>query len=241
MPSITIKIDAGTVVIAVLFLVIGYFLGNVFQLGTTQIQPAITGQIIAPSPSQDSSLPQQPSKVQVSIEDEPSLGKKDAKVVIVEFNDFQCPFCKRHNDQTYPQIKKEYIDTGKVLLVHKSFPLPFHTEADEADEAAACAFEQGKYWEMHDIIFAKQNDWAGNSKPFDLFKQYATQIPGLDANKFNSCVDSAKYRNEVQGDIQEGGTAGVSGTPTFFVNGLEVVGAQPYSVFQQVIDAELAA
>ena len=245
--TVTIKFDTGTIVVAVLFLFIGYFLGNIFQIGVSSGQgSSITGQ--ATSPIQLPSAPQgttqtQPARVQVAIDGEPSLGSKNAKVVVVEFDDFQCPFCKRFHDQTESQIKTEYVDTGKVLLVHKDFPLPFHAEADEMEEAAQCAFEQGNelFWKYREIVFSKQSDWAGKSNAVELSKQYATEVSGLDANKFNNCVDSAKYRNEVQGDIQEGSTAGVSGTPTFYINGLELVGAQPYSAFKQVIDAELSA
>ena len=240
--TVTIKFDTGTIVVAVLFLITGYFLGNVFQIGGT----SVTGQAVQTSPIQLPQAPQaqtQPSRVQVSTDGEPYLGSKNAKVVVVEFDDFQCPFCKRFKEQTEPQIKTEYIDAGKILFVHKDFPLPFHTEADEMQEAAQCAFEQGneQFWKFRDLVFSKQADWAGKTNAFDLAKQYATEISGLDANKFNSCVDSAKYRSEVQGDIQEGSTAGVSGTPTFYINGLELVGAQPFSAFKQIIDAELAA
>jgi len=244
--TVTIKFDTGTIVVAVLFLFIGYFLGNIFQIGVSSGQgSSITGQATSPiqlPSAQGSQQPQQPARVQVAIDGEPSLGSKNAKVVVVEFDDFQCPFCKRFHDQTEGQIKKDYIDAGKILFVHKDFPLPFHTEADEMQEAAQCARDQGeeKFWEYRTLVFSKQSEWAGKSNIVELSKQYAAEMK-LDASKFDNCVDSAKYRSEVQGDIQEGSTAGVSGTPTFFVNGLELVGAQPYSAFQQVIDAELAA
>ncbi len=224
--------------VAVLF--VGYLMGNTFPITSQAVvlQPTQTQQ-----PTQQvQTQPSQPLRVQVDTAGEPSLGNKNAKVLVVNFDDFQCPFCKRFHDQTESQIIKDYVDAGKVLFVQKDFPLPFHTEADEMQEAAQCAFEQGneQFWKFRNLAFEKQSDWAGKSNAFDLAKQYAAELK-LDTAKFNGCVDSAKYRTEVQGDIQEGSTAGVSGTPTFYINGLELVGAQPFSAFKQVIDAELAA
>lgn len=207
--------------------------------GTLQTTPTIT------TGNTGSTGSQQPSRVQVDIKDEPYLGNKDAKVVVVEFTDFQCPFCRRAFDNTFPTMKSEYIDTGKVLYVVRDFPLPFHQEADEAAEAANCAGDQGldKYWEMHDLLFVKQDEWAYQPSPYDKFKGYATDL-GLDASTFNNCIDSGKYKNEIQADLSDGSGYGVSGTPTFYIGNLqdgfvEIIGAQPYSVFKQAIDQEL--
>ena len=163
------------------------------------------------------------------------LGDPDAKVTIVEFSDFECPFCGRFYTQTLPQLKEEYFDTGKVKLVYRDFPLSFHPQAQPAAEAAECANEQDKFWEFHDKIFDNQSSMSTTN-----YKQWAADL-GLDTEQFNSCLDDGKYRAEVQADFSAGQAAGVSGTPTFFINGQKIVGAQPFSVFKQIIDAELAS
>jgi len=194
------------------------------RIGIKETQPLGQGQ----QPSQ----PSQSSRIEVSADDA-VLGNKNAPITIIEFSDFECPFCGRFFNQTLPSIKEKYIDTGKVKLVYRDFPLSFHPNAQKAAEAAECAGEQNKFWEMHDILFEK-----GVSGGINSFKQYAKDL-GLDTTKFNSCLDSGRYTNEVQKDFQDGQSYGVSGTPTFFINGIEVVGAQPFGVFQQIIDAEL--
>ncbi|MBI2208645.1 DsbA family protein [Candidatus Woesearchaeota archaeon] len=177
---------------------------------------------------------QLPTKQDIDLDDDPVLGDKNAPVTIVSFEDYQCPFCGRAFQQTFPLIKKDYIDTGKVKYVYRDFPLSFHPEAQPAAEAAECADEQGKYWEYHDGIFENQATMGR-----DLYLNLAKEL-NLDVNKFTQCIDTGKYRQEVQDDFAYGSQVGVSGTPTFFINGIQLVGAQPYQAFKQVIDAELA-
>jgi len=237
--KVSFELTKATLVLLVLTLGVGYLLGNVFGISSfTGNTVGTSQQQIQPPTVQQN--PTQPSRIQLSTDGEPSLGKSDAKVLIVEFTDYQCPFCKRAHDQTFPLIKRDYIDTGKVRYVAKDFPLSFHVNADEASEASNCVLEQSndKYWEFADIIFDKQDEWSSSSDPFTIFKGYAKDL-GLNSAKFDSCVDSAKYRDEVNDDLQEGTLAGVSGTPSFYINGVNIVGAQPYSVFQQAIEAEL--
>ena len=168
-------------------------------------------------------------------DDDPYLGDENAPVTIIEFSDFECPFCARFHSSTLDQIKTEYVDTGKVKFVYRDFPLDsIHSQATPAAEAAQCAFEQGKFWEFHDEIFANQQS-LGSS----LYKQIASDL-GLDTNKFNDCVDSRKYREEVKKDLQDGASVGIRGTPGFIVNSVPLSGAQPFSSFQAVIEAELA-
>ena len=164
----------------------------------------------------------------------PSMGDEDAPVTIIEFSDFECPFCKRFNDQTFAQIKTNYIDTGKARIVFRHYPLPFHSNAQKASEASMCADDQDKFWEFHDAIFAQQTNIG-----VDALKQIAATLK-LNTATFNSCLDSGKYTKYVQDDLAAGSAAGVSGTPSFIINGQLVVGAQPYSAFQQAIDAALA-
>jgi len=167
------------------------------------------------------------------LDDDAVRGDKDAPVTIVEWSDFECPFCARFFEQTLPSIEEEYIKTGKVKLIYRDFPLSFHTNAQKAAEAAECAGEQGKYWEMHDLLFAQgvQGGVAG-------FKQYAKTL-GLNTAKFDTCLDSGAMAGEVQKDMADGAAVGIQGTPGFIVNGKLVSGAQPFAVFKQVIDAEL--
>jgi protein-disulfide isomerase len=191
-----------------------------------------TAAAIAPT-QQKQQEPQEVKRVEVSLDDDPIKGDANAPVTIVEFSDFQCPFCGRFYKQTLPLIEKEYINTGKVKLIFRDFPLNFHENAQKAAEAAECADEQGKFWEYHDKIFE-------NQKKLDMtsLKGYAAEI-GLDIEKFDSCIDTGKYSSEVQKDFNDGSRYGVSGTPTFFINGIKLVGAYPFDAFKQIIDAEL--
>lgn len=171
--------------------------------------------------------------VNISLEGEPILGNPDARVTMVEFSDFQCSFCARYVQTTFPQLKKEYVDTGKVKIVFKNFPLPIHQNAEMAAEAGECAFEQGKFWEYKEILFNNQANLS-----VENLKKYAQDF-GLDTGKFNDCLDSKKFEEEVKRDLNEGVNVGVDGTPTFFINGEMLVGAQPFSVFKEVIEEKL--
>ncbi len=165
-------------------------------------------------------------------DDDPAKGDPDAPVTIVEFSDFQCPYCRKFYQETLPLIEERYISTGKVRMVYRDFPLGFHEYAQKAAEAGECADEQGKFWEYHDRLF--QTD----DLSVDNLKKIAADI-GLDAQQFNSCLDSGKYASEVQKDVSDGRKLGVSGTPTFFINGKKIVGAQPFSVFEREIEQAL--
>lgn len=180
------------------------------------------------------------AKVEVSADDDPFLGSAKAKVSVIEFSDFQCPFCRRFWKETLPQIKKEYIDTGKIKFVYRDFPLSFHAGAQAAAEGAECAEEQGKFWEMHDKIFQGQDLKGQGTVDFNIsdVKKWAAAT-GVDTAKFNQCLDSGKYSSEVAKDQSDGLAAGVEGTPTIFVNGKPIVGAQPFSAFKVIIDQEL--
>lgn len=199
---------------------------------------SITGNIIQDSPSQPSSpsapTPTSPSApIDVTVDDDATKGDSNAPVTIIEFSDYECPFCGRHFQQTYPQIVREYVDTGKVKIVFRDFPLSFHPNAQKAAEAAECAGEQRKYWEMHDKLFENQNALEVNS-----LKQYAKEL-GLNIKTFDDCLDSGKMASEIQKDSEDGQNAGVSGTPTFFINGIPLTGAQPFEAFKQIIEQEL--
>ncbi|MEM4260377.1 MAG: thioredoxin domain-containing protein [Candidatus Woesearchaeota archaeon] len=166
--------------------------------------------------------------------DSPSKGKPDAPVTIIEFIDFQCPFCAKFYREAYKQILTQYVDTGKVKIVFKNFPLPFHENAEKAAKAAECANEQGKFWDMHDKLFENQN-----ALDTDSLKKYAKEI-SLDTNKFNSCLDSGKYSERIANDLKIGQEIGIQGTPGFLINGRIISGAQPFENFKKIIEQELS-
>ncbi len=160
-------------------------------------------------------------------------GPEDAAVTIVEFSDFQCPYCARFQEETLPQILSEYGD--QVRFVYRDFPLTsLHANALKAAEASECADDQGKYWEYHDLLFQNQTALDDES-----LKGYAASLE-LDAATFDDCLASGKYTQEVAKDLQDGTEAGVQGTPSFFVNGMPIRGAQPYQAFQAAIEAALS-
>ncbi len=174
-----------------------------------------------------------------TIDNDPVLGSPTAPVTLVEFSDYQCPYCARFFKTTYPALLEDYIKKGKLRYVYRDFPLPFHKKAQKAHEAASCAGEQGKYWEMHDFIFANQAKME-----VENLKEYAGTL-SLDMASFNACLDSGKYVEEIKKDIDDGRKAGVRGTPSFVlgatdksgqVKGLLVKGAQPLSYFKTEID-----
>ncbi len=190
-----------------------------------------TGGAVLP-PGEDNPAPTAVD-MEALLDDDDVRGDADAPVTIVEWSDFECPFCARFHQQTLPSIEEEYIKTGKVKLVYRDFPLSFHPNAQKAAEAAECAGEQGKYWEMHDMLFEK-----GVQGGVASFKQYAKDL-SLNTAKFDTCLDSGAMAGEVQKDMADGAAVGIQGTPGFIVNGKLVSGAQPFAVFKQVIDAEL--
>lgn len=232
--TITIKKDTlwkySTFILAAV-LVVGAF---VFFMGDGN-NGSPTGQVANnPNPS----VPSVPAeKVKVNIEGAPFLGEKSAPVVLVEYTDYQCPFCGRHFTQTFGQIKSTYIDTGKVKYVTKDFPLNnIHPNAQKAAEAAHCMREQKDdkgYYAMHDKIFANQQTMSVES-----YKKWAREL-GADGAKFDSCLDSGKSASIVSKNLAEGQADGIQGTPGFFINGKLLSGAQPFSAFQSAIEAEL--
>jgi protein-disulfide isomerase len=180
----------------------------------------------------------------VGIAGRPTLGTIDAPVTIVEFSDYQCPFCRRYSLNVFPTLKREYIDTGKVRYVFRDFPLSsIHQQAGKAHESAHCAGEFNKYWEMHDTLFQNQKDLQVPS-----LKLYAANL-GLDSAAFEACLDSGKYQADIQKDVGDGAKVGIRGTPSFFIGksgtgdtitGTIVRGAQPLVNFQKITDQLLS-
>ncbi|MEK0321531.1 MAG: DsbA family protein [Nitrosopumilus sp.] len=184
--------------------------------------------------------------MKISVDNDPIIGNPDAPITIIEFSDFQCPFCARFYTQTLPLIYEEYIEPGKVKLVFRDYPIQsIHPNAVPAAIASECANEQGKFKEMHDTLFENQNEW-GKQKTADalsLFSQYATKIQ-LEQEVFDSCLTSGKYIEEISKDLDDGRDYGVTGTPGFFIGNdqigyVELKGAQPFESFKKVIDSQL--
>ena len=173
---------------------------------------------------------------------EPFKGDPAAPVVIEEFSSYQCPFCARYVQESYPQVMADYVETGKVLYIFRDFPLPNQPQSLLAAEAANCAGQVAggsTYWAMHDRIFQRQSEWSGKENAAAIFKRYAEELE-LDTTAFDECLDSRSTRSQVTADAAEGSSRGVTGTPTFFINGQPLVGAQPYAIIAQAIDAALA-
>ncbi len=172
----------------------------------------------------------EPPRFQVSADGTAAVGPKDAPVTIVEFSDYECPFCRKVED-TLSEVRKKFAD--KVRLIYRDFPLPMHQHAAKAAEAARCAEEQGKFWPYHDILFANQTklDVAG-------LKANAAKLK-LDTKKFDECLDHDKYAEAIKKDSAEGAAVGVRGTPAFFINGRFLDGAQSAQSFEDVIREEL--
>jgi protein-disulfide isomerase len=187
--------------------------------------------------------PPQPQKASLKLDRREYMGSKDAPVTMVEFTDYQCPFCQRFHMNTFPEIKKNFIDTGKVKFYSVDMPLNFHPNAAKAAEAARCAGEQMRFWAMHDLLGA-------NAAKLDLDSMtgFAKQI-GLNTDAFRKCVESGKHAAAVQADLQEVSRVGATGTPTFLVGastaegvtGELIEGALPYPMFEQKLNSLLNA
>ncbi len=188
----------------------------------------------------------------VSIDDDPYLGDKSkAKIAIVEFSDYECPFCKRHFEQTYPQLKKDFVDAGTAIMVFRDYPLSFHDPiATKQALASQCVFAQGgntEYFKMHDLIFQTTTSNIGMTETqlLDLAKKVK-----VDYTKFKKCYDDKQFADEIAKDIKDGSAAGISGTPGFIIgklesdgtvkNGIVLAGAYPYETFKATIDKVLA-
>lgn len=194
---------------------------------------------MAPQPA---AAPPPPEKVQMNIGNGwYSVGRADAPVTLVEFADYQCPFCKRFHTDAYAELKKNYIDTGKVRFVSRDLPLEFHSFAMKAAEAARCAGDQNKYWELRDALY------TNSAPPNDDVIKKAVEGLALDAKGFQACLDSDKYKADVQRDASDAAKLQISGTPTFVLaksakdklDGVRIVGAQPFAAFQSAIDSLL--
>ena len=215
------------------FLLLGVIIGYVFSQSNFGGEKTweVKGGEQAPEQAQEAEV------VTVSEDGDAFLGDKDAPIVMIEFSDFECSFCKRFFSETLPQIKENYIDKGLVKLVYRDRPLGNHANAVPAAEAAECAGALGDYWGMHDLLFENFGEWRLD--PSSSFNLYAENL-GLNMEEFTSCMENHDFKDEVLADAADADKVGARGTPTFFINGQRVVGAQPYSVFSSIFDQLLA-
>jgi protein-disulfide isomerase len=210
------------------------FVGVQLQdLKTSILDPLLGAAEPAPSaPSPTAAAPTAPVKVTLASDDHVK-GDKNAPVTIVEYSDFECPFCSRFYEGTLSELTEKYIDTGKVKLVYRHFPLSFHANAMPAAIASECAADQDKFWEMHDILFENPR----NLTKTDL-QGYAKTL-GLNTSKFNTCFDNKEHEDEINAEMAEGSRLGITGTPGFLINGQKVSGAQPFGIFEAIIEEAL--
>jgi protein-disulfide isomerase len=196
-----------------------------------------------PGSTQPVRAPAPPERVKVTLGTGYAIGRVDAPLTMVEFTDYQCPYCRRFHQETFEQLKKNWIDTGKLRYVGRDLPLDFHTHARGAAIAARCAGEQGRFWDMRNQLFSNQNRLAQS----DLTEHAHTL--GLDEQSFNACLQSGRFAQEIDRDLADAKAIGIEGTPSFIlgrfsgdaVEGLKLVGAQPYSIFQAELNKQLEA
>lgn len=180
-------------------------------------------------------VPEPPQNVKLKVENDEWLGSKDAPVTIVEFADYQCPFCQRFHNDAFPELRKRYVETGKVRFASRDLPLEFHSNAFSAAEATRCAGDQGQYWQMRDLVIAHANELSPEE-----FKHFAGQLK-LRADVFANCMDKNIHREAIQHEASEASTLHIDGTPSFVigrstpegVDGAVTVGALPISAFEE--------
>jgi protein-disulfide isomerase len=207
------------------------------DLDSVKSQLAQVLRLLSQRAVQDGVAPSGP--VRASVADAPTLGRADAPVTLVEFSDYQCPFCQRFFATTFPALLKDYIETGRLRYVFRDYPLEMHPNARKAAEAAHCAGEQGKYWEMHAALFQHQQALA-----LAQLAEHARTV-GIDGATFDACLSSGRYAARVDRGLADGAAAGVRGTPGFIVGkttsgevveGTPIRGAQPLEAFRRIID-----
>lgn len=186
---------------------------------------------------------EEPADVTDLSDDDAFIGDEDAPVTIVEFSDYQCPYCSKFYNDAYPELKENYVETGKVKIVFRDLPLSFHAGAYPAALAAECVRAQAGdegYFEMHNKLFENQSVLSGEYQEIaDALASFAQEV-GVDADMYDECVANDTYKDEIIADIEAAQSVGIDGTPSFVINGEVLVGAQPYSTFAQVIEKALA-
>ncbi len=208
---------------------------ELFDFAVGRAEEGTLAEAYRPQEQQQQQQQQPTGPIEVDIAGSYSLGDPEAPITIVEFTDYQCPFCARHSSQTLPGLIEGYVETGLVHYVFKDLPLTqIHPQAIIAAEAARCAWDQEAYLEMHDMLFGRQQEWNGRNDAADMFVTFADQI-GLDMAVFSECLNTHQHQAAVEADLQYGLSLGIRGTPSFAINGHLVSGAQPLASFEEVI------
>ncbi|MDE1845318.1 MAG: thioredoxin domain-containing protein [Thaumarchaeota archaeon] len=240
---IYIEITKTTIIIGLILLAVGYLIGNVIPI-TKYSQPSPEPNIITSTLGGDKlSKSSIPGSVNFEIPKFAKFqGSESATVYLVEFGDYQCPFCEKFFQQTEPQVTKEYIDSGKTKFYFLDYAI-VGPDSLTLSEGAWCADEQGKYYEYHNYAYSHQGAENSGWGSIEKVKVFASDI-GLDTQKFNACLDSKKYEPRIQQLYQLGQSLGITGTPTMFIGNekvgfTKITGAQPYEVFQQVMGSYL--
>lgn len=246
--SVPAAIIIGSVLISVAILISGGVLKlKSFAKADVSPDPVVAGASAQPSVIPE---PEDIGPVKVSVDDDPVIGDKNAKLTMIEFSDYECPFCKRYFDTTYQEIKKNYVDTGKIKIVYRDLPLSFHQNAHKEAQAANCAKDQGgdgAYFKFHDEMFAKTTS-NGTGLSIEELPALASNV-GLNGTLLKQCLESGKHKQEVDKDLADASKAGADGTPSFFIGkssqdgiieGVRIIGAQPFSSFKTVIEEQLS-
>ncbi len=167
------------------------------------------------------------------------LGDPNAEIAVVAYYSFECVYCAKFINEVLPKLQSEYLDKGTIKLIFKNFPLNNHKAAPTAHNAAMCAANQGKFWQFHNELFIKQNEWAGKSESdvYKIMKNYATAL-SINGDDFSQCLDTKQFAAQVEKDKSEGKSKGITGTPTFIIGDNTIVGAQPFESFKAVIDSQ---
>jgi protein-disulfide isomerase len=246
--------NAGLIFIALSLFIVGFLAGSLWTentllkkgalgagSGTAQVQPGTgTAGTGAVPPEAAPQVLSDADWAEVQAKPAGVIGNDNAKIKMVEFTDYQCPFCSRHFTETYPSLKKDYVDKGLVQIILRDQPLTFHPNARISALAARCANDQGKFEAMHDELFAKQDSWANLGKE-DAIKKFGdfANSAGINGATLMDCVKTEKHGAAVDEDIALGTRVGASGTPTFFINKETLVGALPYATFKAALDKAL--
>ena len=237
-PAITITIQSwATPIVGVLMLVLGLLAGYYVRsltLNQAQSEASVNSGSPVAIPTADNSAAQQKLMETVLAKTRHFKGDPDAPVTIIEFADFQCPYCGRFFAETKPQIDEQYMQSGKVRFGYFDFAF-LGQESNWAAEAAECASDQNKFWEYHDTLYSSQSGENQGAFNKNNLKKFAEEL-GLDTSAFNECLDSGKYTQLIKEESSAASSIGVRSTPTFLINGQPLVGAQPFEVFQQTID-----
>lgn len=236
------KDNSQTLWVGLSFLIVGLTVGLLFNSENNPFNPSQTDTNGDTANSIEQFDPDSLDVVSVSVDNDPVYGDPEAPITIVEFSDYQCPFCKSFYNETLPTLIQEYVDEGIVKIVFRDFPLPpdKHPQANLAAESAECVRAyttedaDEAYFAMHDLLFENQSAWSGQLNAEEVIVGLAKDELGVD---IQSCIDNGEMVAEVQADYTAGKTYGISGTPTFFFNGKKLVGAYPYEVFEKIIES----